>query len=477
MAMNIPERIAYVFGRTKGHYQKGLADVFSTSGARPSVHDESAWLDQYAWGEALLEGKKPKTKADFIRAFQSWVYICAKLNAQSVASVPLRLYVTKQSKTLKYKTIDTKAIDRNKLKFLSSNTGFDRYFRKSEEIEEVTDHPFLDLMDEVNPYNNKRDLIELTSTFLDLTGEAYWFLLPLKLGMPAQIYVIPSQHINPKFGKSLDKAIEAYTYKRGSIEVDIAPEYIIYFTYPNPNNPFTGFSCVRGIADAVYIQQQMDEFEMAIFENRAQLGGVITEKSIISKPEKERMKEQLKQKHEGSKKAGSTMWLPMGLEYDRSAMTPAELNFIEGRKLNMELICLSLDIPPGALTSRDVNRANADMADYRHAKNGILPRCRRVEEKLNERLIGRYDEKLFCAFDNPVPEDKEFLLKEQTEHVKVGAITRDEVRSDIGKELRGGLADELLVDNRLMPITGQNEEEQAAKFTKRVLEKIREVLG
>lgn len=474
--MNIFERSAYMIGRSRGYIQKGIEDVFSTSGAKPSLGDESAWHDPYYWGAALMEGRKPRTKADFIRAFQSWVYICTKLNAQSVASIPLRLYVTKQSKTLKYKTISTKAVDRNTLKFLASNTGLDRYFRKSEEIEEVTDHPFLDLMDSVNPYNNKRDLLELTSTFLDLTGESYWFLLPLKFGLPSQIYVISSQYMEPKFGKSLDKAIEAYVYKRGATELEIAPESIICFTYPNPNNIFTGFSCIRGIADAVYIQQQMDEFETAILENRAQLGGVITEKEIIAPATRERLKEQLKQKHEGAKKAGRMMWLPRGLEYDRSAMTPAELNFIEGRKLNMEVICLAFDIPPGALTSRDVNRTNADVADFRHAKNGILPRCRRIEEKLNEQLISRYDEKLFCAFDNPVPEDKEFLLKERESNVKMGAVSRDEVRSELGKEPRGGLADELLVDNRLMPITGETEEEQAAKFTKRVLDKVREVL-
>jgi len=472
--MNVIERAAYLLGKSKGYVRKGLQDVFSTAGARPMVSDESAWGDQYRWGEGLGTGK-PQTKADFVRQFQGWVYIAAKLNAQSLASITLRLYVAKEERGKKFKTITTKAISKERLKYLQSNSGIDRYLTKSEEIEEVTEHSFLDLMDSVNPHQNKRDLFEMTTLYLDLTGEAYWLLMPDKLGVPGQIYIIPSQFINPKFGKSLDDLIEAYIYESGNTKVTLPPENIIYFTYPNPNNVFTGFSSVRGIAETIYIQNEMDAFEAALFENRARLGGVITQKEHVSETDKNRLQESFQQKHVGGKKAGKMMWLPKGLEYTRDTMTPEELNFIEGRKWTMEMICLAFDIPPGALTSRDVNLANAEVADYRHAKNGILPRCRRIEEKLNEKLISRYDDRLFCAFDNPIPEDREFKLKENTEYLKVGALSRDEVRSEIGKDVRGGMADELMVDAMLTPLTsavGPKQVEELVEKAKRELMRI-----
>ena len=157
-------------------------------------------------------------------------------------------------------------------------------------------------------------------------------------------------------------------------------------------------------------------------------------------------------------------------------MTPKELNFIEGRRWTMEMICLAFDIPPGVLTTKDVNRANAEVADYRHSKNGVLPRCRRIEEKLNEKLIVKYDERLFCAFDNPVPEDREFRLKENTEYLKVGALSRDEVRSEIGKDVRGGMADDLLVDNRLMPITSSVAPKQVDELVEKAKRELRKLL-
>lgn len=474
--MNAIERMAYLLGRSKGYIQKGLADVFSTSGAKPALTDDSVWMDSYRWGEGLLDNR-PKTKADFVRQFQGWVYIACKLNAQTLASTVLRLYVAKQQKGKKFKTITTKPVSRERLKYLQSNSGIERYLTKSEEIEEVTDHVLLDLFDSVNPYQNKRDLFEMTTMFLDLTGEAYWFLLPSKLAVPEQIYIVPSQHINPKFGKSLDKTIEGYVYESGNTKVLLPEESVIYFAYPNPNNIFTGFSSVRGIAESIYIQNEMDAFEAALFENKARIGGVITQKEHVSDQDKNRLKEQYAQTHVSGRKAGKTMWLPMGLEYNRDTMTPEEINFIEGRKWTMEMICLAFDIPPGALTSRDVNLANANIADYRHAKNGILPRCRRIEEKLNEKLLPRYDERLFCAFDNPVPDDREFRLKQNTEYVKVGALSLDEVRAEIGKDARGGMADELMVSSMLMPITSGIGPKQVDEVVEKAKQKLKELFS
>jgi len=477
MAMNVIEKVAYIAGRSIGSYRKGLESAFSTSGARADVTDPTAWLDRYSWGERLSAGNKPQTKADFIRQFQGWVYIATKLNAQSLASIPLKLYIAKQTKGQKFKTITTKPVDKMKLKYLQSNVGLDSYLTKAEEIEEVTEHPFLELTKNVNPYQNRRDLLEMTTMFLDLTGEAYWFLMPSNLGIPKEIYVIPSQYINPKFGNSLDSAIEAYVYNAKGVDIILSPDNIIYFTYPNPNNVFTGFSTIKGIADTIYIQNQMDEFETALFENRARVGGVITQKEIISLADKERMKEDLKQRHEGARKSGKVMWLPKGLEYTRDAMTPEEISFIEGRRWTMEEICLAFDIPPGALTSKDVNRSNSETADYRHAKNGVFPRCRRIEEKINERLLPRYDERLFCAFDNPIPEDREFKLKENVEYMQAGAVSRDEIRSEIGKEPRGGMADDLLVDSRFMPITnGAVNPKQVDEVVEKAKEKLRRLL-
>ncbi|GAH81776.1 unnamed protein product, partial [marine sediment metagenome] len=211
---------------------------------------------------------------------------------------------------------------------------------------------------------------------------------------------------NPVYGDSLAKPIIGYKYKRGNVDITLKPEDIVMFNTPNPKNIFTGFSTIKGVADAVYIQSQMNEFETSIFENRARVGGVIEEVENVGVNARSRFQEKLSQKHTGPKKAGKMMYLPRGLKYTKDAMTPTELNFIEGRKGNMMEICTSLDVPVGMFDPHS-NRAVAEAAGYQHAKIGILPRTDRFSEKMNERVLPLFDEKLFCAFDDPVPHNIE----------------------------------------------------------------------
>jgi len=481
--MNIIERASYFMGKARGLYSKGIEDVFSTTGTRPSVGDQSAWMDPYEWGSYLTDSKKPSTKSQFIDNNLGWVFICVKLNFQTVGSQRLRLYVSKETRGKKYASVKTKPVDRQRLKWLYAQTDLDPWLTKAEEIEEVTDHAYLDLMKEVNPYHGSRELKEFTTMFMDLTGECYWLLLKDGLKVPRQIWVIPSQFINPDYGSSLKDAIKGYIYKRGNVEIPLKPEDVVMFNTPNPKNIFSGFSTIKGVADAVYIQSQMNEFETSIFENRARVGGVIEEVENVGEPQRKRFQEKLSQKHTGPKKAGKMMYLPRGLKYTKDAMTPQELNFIEGRKGNMIEICTSLDVPFGMFDPHS-NRAVAEAAGYQHAKIGILPRCDRFSEKMNERILPLFDEKLFCAFDDPVPQNRELILKEQIGRVKGNIMLINEARAEQGLEpIDGG--DEMLVDSRLVPIsmagakpeTPEEEEEQILSFSKKVTEKIKEMLG
>lgn len=478
--MNLIERFTYGVGKIRGLYSKGIEDVFHTSGARPSVGDESAWHDPYEWGEYLFDGKKPRTKAQFVNSYEGWVYTCIKLNFQAVGALRLRLYVAKEQKGKAFKTITTRPVERERLKQLYQRTSLDPWLTKAVEIEEVTAHPFLDLTREVNPYHTGRDLKEFTTMFLDLTGECYWLMIKDAFGVPREIWTIPAQYIDPIFGDSLEKAIIGYLYKRGNVEIRLKPEEVVMFAYPNPKNIFTGFSCVKGVADAVYIQQQMNEFETSVFENRARVGGVIEETETISKAVVTRVKEDLTQKHTGSKQANKMMYLPRGYKYTRDVMTPAELNFIEGRKGNREEICSALDVPFG-MFDPSANRAVAEAAGYQHAKIGILPRSERFSDKVNEKVLPLFDEKLFSAFDDPVPQNRELALKESVELVNAGIKSLNEDRAERGLEAVVG-GEEPLVDNRRIPLsmagaaTPEEEDEQARHFAKRVMDSIKERL-
>ncbi len=84
-----------------------------------------------------------------------------------------------------------------------------------------------------------------------------------------------------------------------------------------------------------------------------------------------------------------------------------------------------------SMYSQEANRANSDNAFAEFARNAVRPRLIKIEQKLNEKLLPRYDARLFVKFDNPVPEDVQFKLEERIKNVQSGIVSINEARDDM----------------------------------------------
>lgn len=84
-----------------------------------------------------------------------------------------------------------------------------------------------------------------------------------------------------------------------------------------------------------------------------------------------------------------------------------------------------------SMYSQEANRANSDNAFAEFARNAVRPRLIKIEQKLNEKLLPRYDARLFVKFDNPVPEDVQFKLDERIKNVQTGIVSINEARDDM----------------------------------------------
>lgn len=494
--MNIFERLANIAGRAKGQYERGIQDMFSTSGAKPSVTDNTAYIDPFRWGVGLGKGNVPQTKSDYIDSFVSWAYVCASMRADAFISVPMRLYAAKATKGKKLKwagtdrEVLTRAVPKSRLRYLHGKANLAPVVKAAEEIEEVLEHPFLELFKAVNPQHTASDLKWMTELYISLTGECYWYKERGGLkgesgqGLPKRLWVVPSHLINPEYGKSKDKAIDHYVYKGGATELKIPVEDIVMLFVPNLKNTFAGFATIKAIADSVFIQTQMDEFEKALFRNRARVGGIIEQTERVGGVGKERLQESFSQKHEGTKNAGKTIMLPFGMKYTRDTLTPQELNFHEGRGDVRQMICSAFSTPE-ALFGIGANRAQTDTALDILARFGTAPTCTRIEEKVNDGILKEYDPKLFVVFDDPIPRNRALEMQERKTYITSGAETLNDARDEMGKEpYDDPMADVPLIPSNLVPLSmagqqqqqgGGSQEDQAEEFGKRVANIVKKV--
>jgi HK97 family phage portal protein len=456
--MTKAERFLSTIGRLRGAYERGV------KGVNAPFNDDRSWSPYGGFSGigSAGQGKKPISPADVIdNYFTSWVYICSSLNARSCASVPLRLYGTTTTKGKKIKwagtdvNVHTRPITKARRKEFESTRHLQPYITKAADVEEIVEHPFLELIKNVNPFSNMSDLLELTVMFMDLTGDAYWYMPRNGAGVPGQLWILPSQYVTAIAGKTLDTFIEGYKFQRGNSSVILPMEDVIPFSYPNPKSQITGFAPVLGIADEVYNYSQMNIYEASLFENKARVDGLFEVDSTIPMAQVERAKEKFAAEFAGTQAAGKRPLLPPGMKFTKTSMTAEEISFVEGRKLTREAISAGLDVPMSLLDPNSI-RSNVDGAALFHAKYGITPRLRKIEEKLNERLLPLYDSGtgMFCAFDDVVPEDKEFQLRARQAGVGTAWLTIDEARSEEGKDALDlpGWSDVPLISGILQPL-------------------------
>jgi len=169
-------------------------------------------------------------------------------------------------------------------------------------------------------------------------------------------------------------------------------------------------------------------------KNAGRPEGVLQTTATIGPEVFKRLKEEWGKNYAGVSKVGKTIILENGLEYKPITFTPREMNYVVGRKMNREEIAAAFGIPMSKLTTDSVNRSNAEQGNYQYFTDTVEPRLRRIEEKVNERLMPLYDENLFIAYDSTIPEDKDFELRERQAHLGSYVTTVNEERAKLGLE-------------------------------------------
>src|SRR5262245_36579999 len=114
--------------------------------------------------------RREPSPADLLAELRGTAWSCASLNAAACASHPPRLYVVTRPSQSAPRCL-TRALAPAEVKRLSARQ--EGTTRGAERIEEVTEHPLLDLLRQVNPVHNQFDLWELTTLYQEVIGSAY----------------------------------------------------------------------------------------------------------------------------------------------------------------------------------------------------------------------------------------------------------------------------------------------------------------
>ena len=328
--------------------------------------------------------------------------------------------------------------------------------------EEVRDHPVVKLIQKPNPQMTRWELWKKTIMHLETTGNSYWYTPLNKLGVPAEIWIIPPNRM--KIVPNDDGTIKGYLYQYGNKKLAFEPNEIIHLKYPHPTDPYYGMGVLEAVAYEYDTDLIMKKYQYNLLKNRAMPDVII--KGRMTQEQREALKAEWISAYRGVDRAGKVAVLNFpDVEIQTLGQTLKDLEYIAGRKFTRDSILHIWGIPPSKVgIVEDVNRANAETADYTFQKEVIAPRLELLREILQYDLIEVFwpGQGLEIDYENPIPEDKDFELKEKQIYLKNYVLTVNEVREELGYE-PVDWGDAPLVPMNLYPL--KNEENVETKRT------------
>ena len=294
---------------------------------------------------------------------------------------------------------------------------------------EVTNHRFLDFMEQPNP------LYEMTSSaiwrlheiYLLLVGESFFLIERDDHDRPVELWNVPPHWVKmtPYLGSP------TYTITSpGGLTMTVPVDDMFVMKQLNPLDPFMrGLGVAESIADEVEIDEYAAKFQKRFFYNDA-TPPVVFLMPDASPEQRDAFMARWNQKHKGVENSHRAAALSGNVDVKELGSTDGKnLGFIESRTAMRDAVLEHFGVPREIMgITENSNRATADSAQYIYAKNVLTPRIKMREEAINKQLLPLFGDNLIWRFDPVIPYDKDFDKAKALDAYSAGLVTKNEAR-------------------------------------------------
>ena len=331
---------------------------------------------------------------------------------------------------------------------------------KDGEVEEVNDHPLLDLIDRPNRYTGKSLFFQTVGSHLLIGGASHTLKIGPNSGPPTELHSLTPSAVTLQKGDAVDP-IKAFKYKPDAMKSGevYGPGDVIYMRVFNPLAPLEPFPPMAAMARAVDMSNEAHTWNMSLLKNSARPPGAFVVDGSLTDEEYERAKQDMRANLQGGPNAGNPLLLEGGATWVPFGYSPAEMGWDNLVKITAREVALVLNIPPECLGDESTKTYSNYRTAVRAAwTEGILPLADMVRDELNVWLVPDFEDDgddLYLDYRRDdieaLREDRDSLWTRAIGAVNSGVLTPNEAREEIGRSpIDGG--DELIVQANRVPL-------------------------
>jgi HK97 family phage portal protein len=301
-----------------------------------------------------------------------WVYLAVSRIAEAAALVPLRVYR-----------------------------------RAGERQIEIDQHPLNTLLDAPNPTLTRFELFEQTIGMVELTGNAYWFLVGDGRGLPVEIWPLRPDRVT--IVPDPVHHVRGYVYEIDGQRIPLEAVEVVHFKRWHPGSDYYGLSPMEAARTAIVSDRAMAEWNRNTFgKDNGVPAGIVNIKEFVTDADFERIKREWRASYGGPQRrtaflrGGSVEWKHIGLSH-------TDLDFLQGRRAHRDEILNLFGIPIG-LVSDNATEANAKVAERTFIERTLWPKLVRLAARITQDVIPFWPGDYTATFDDIRPTDTQARL-------------------------------------------------------------------
>ena len=329
----------------------------------------------------------------------STVLACARVLAEGVAQMPLRLY----------------------------RSGSD------DSKQPATEHPVYWLLyRRPNEWMTSFEFREVLTLHAALTGNGYAFINRLGDGRIRELIPILPGNVTVEQAKDYTLSYRV----RGGDGAEIATipwQNMLHLRGPSWDG-FRGMNSVQLAAEAIGLSVATERAQGKLFANGARPGGILSTEQVLDEKQIQRIREAFAAAYSGSNQF-KTAVLDGGFKYAQTTMTGVDAQQLESRKFQIEEICRFFRVYPAMIGYSDKASTYASVEQFflAHVVHSLGPWIERWEQALSRDLLTDDELKsgLFPKFSvqGLLRGDARSRVEYYRGMWNVGAISPNEIRS------------------------------------------------
>ena len=280
-------------------------------------------------------------------------------------------------------------------------------------VNELTEHPLLDLVTRPNPRQDGPALLEAIASHLMLSGNAYIEAVSLDgeggqegRAVPRELYALRPDRVKVVPGPDGWPAAFDYTVSGKTVRFaqDGATPPILHLTLFNPLDDYYGLSPLEAAATAVDTHNAAASWNKALLDNSARPSGALVydsaEGAVLNDNQFQRLKKELDNQYQGAANAGRPMLLEGGLDWKAMSLSPKDMDFMEAKHSAAREIALAFGVPPMLLAiPGDNTYSNYQEANRVFWRQSVLPLASRIGASLAQWLAPSFGGALGMTVD------------------------------------------------------------------------------